>query len=83
MRIVVTQGHIDRGRPTCTMACPVALAAIDAGLRHPTVSRYSIVQCGRVGTRVRLPPKAVDFIRDFDQRRVVEPFEFDLETEPV
>lgn len=83
MRIKVTQANIDRGRPCCTMACPIALAGTEAGLRNPTVSRNAIMQCGRVETRKRLPQEAVDFIRKFDLREPVTPFEFDLDTEPV
>jgi hypothetical protein len=83
MRIKVEQRHIDRGRPCCTMACPIALAGTEAGLRNPTVSRYSLMQCGRLESRVRLPDAAIVFISKFDLRKPVEPFEFDIDTEPL
>lgn len=83
MRIKVTQRNIERGRPCCTMACPIALGMTEAGLRNPTVSRYTAMQCGRVETRARLPAEAVEFIRRFDLRLPVEPFEFDIAMEPV
>lgn len=76
MKIKVTRKHIRKGKRGLSFRCPVALA-----LKEKTKVEW-MVGLRYANSRVKLfdlPPVAVDFIRDFDDGKRVEPFSFELE----
>lgn len=81
MKITVTQKHINSGlRGSCTKD-PVGLALKDAGLVDiwvsPTQLRYRLSNGDLVWTPI--PENVEAFIRNFDNNRHTEAFEFELE----
>lgn len=80
MRIQVTQDDIDRGHVGSECFCPIALAARRAlgeniGLEDVSVGSYTV----RVrGTVYYLPTAAIRFVKSFDRRVEVRPFEFEV-----
>ena len=77
IRIEVTAEDIAAGKPDKCRECPIALAAIRAGIPEANVKKRCIFVAPTV--RVLLPDAAQRFIDDFDEFREVEPFSFDLE----
>ena len=65
--IRVTQDHIRRGERGSLMRCPIGLALEDAG------------GAGVMFPLSSLPEVAQNFVRDFDEGRRVEPFQFIME----
>ena len=80
MKITVTQQHIDSGqRGSCT-GDPVSLAMRAAGLVKPWASPDHLAW--RVDFKdyfMKTPENVVQFMRDFDNKVPVEPFEFEVE----
>jgi hypothetical protein len=77
MRIEVRQEHIDKGeRDRCT-SCPVALALNDAGFKGAAVT-FAMLNLSFYLT-VPTPPKAAEWITQFDNGDTVAPFDFELE----
>ena len=77
MTIHVTQLHIDTGVPDARCECPVALAIQDATGRCLEVHSDSVEY--DLEKSVRLPERAINFIKMFDDWEPVEPFSFELE----
>jgi hypothetical protein len=77
MLIKVTEDHIENGRRHETCRCPIALAIKEAtGCSNVSVGQQSAT----IGVYTHILPKeAGDFVRDFDHRKKVVPFEFELE----
>lgn len=76
--IQVAQEDINNGQRGCVSACPIALAAERAGLRHPCVGRKTL----RVADNHRavyLPEEAIRFIEDFDEHGMGCPFSFEID----
>lgn len=79
--IQVTAEDIANGARRNCKACPIALAAS----RHECFSNAILLEVGAIyiswydekSKAVRLPEIAIEFIRDFDKRRDVKPFEFE------
>lgn len=84
MNFKVTREHIDKGGHSCNN-CPVALAVkeeidkITPGC-HVSVLVYAI-NIG--GGRYISPGEVVRFVLDYDARKLVAPFEFELEVAGV
>ena len=81
MKIQVTQQHIDRGfKGSCTQD-PIALALADAGFTKPRASPTYLSVEGWRGERDNYPtPESVlEFMKQYDNDRLVWPFEFELE----
>jgi hypothetical protein len=78
MIISVTQKHIDDGlRGNCSKD-PIALSLLDAGFKKVWVSPDAL----RLDDKVyEMPGIVAVFIRDFDNTRFVDPFEWELEEE--
>ena len=86
MIVEVTQDHINRGVPT-VCKCPVALAIMEEGrkvkyglcaaVRTTNVRLWHLRESPPMKT-VQLPPEAAQFIRDFDSKKPVQPFSFEL-----
>jgi hypothetical protein len=83
MRVYVSQKDIDNGTPSDPTSCPIARAI---KRRYPQLD-YVLVE-GESATlgddftdneTFWLPGIAIRFIEDFDARKPVEPFEFELE----
>ena len=80
MKIEVTQQDISEGTPGVCMECPIALAVQRATGDKDASVTPQIVWVG--GTFYVLPVTAREFIRKFDGRKDVAPFEFEMEPEP-
>lgn len=88
-RILVTQAHIERGKPSNCTECPIALALRDAGVETPRVGKTTVVYgplfavtTGALYVPFQgcadLPPAAETFRRDFDRGDPVQPIAFDI-----
>jgi hypothetical protein len=81
LTVSVEQSHIDRGERNSCCACPIALAMNE---QHPRDSSWRIglaTACiGWTGRASYLPPRAIKFVRSFDDKKEVKPFTFRLET---
>lgn len=79
--IKVTQKHINKGKPSKSCLCPVALACQDTfGILNVNV----ILGIIDVGCNPLRSPRSVDrFIKKFDKhgKKAVKPFNFYLETD--
>lgn len=82
MKIEITEDDIKNGKPCNSKMCPIASAAQRAGLKFVTVGEQDIYfqdpDLGKPGWHA-LPEKAVHFIINFDARKEVHPFSFDLD----
>jgi hypothetical protein len=76
MIVSVTQKHIDDGRRGSCDKDLVALALLEAGYKNVWVSPDRI---RANGLTYEMPPEVARFVRDLDQMRFVDPFEFELE----
>jgi len=80
MRIVVTQRDIDEGKVGekigRTQSCPIAQSLKRRHLPFVGVTKSGIVTI--FGRLVLLPPKAQQFIADFDAGKPVSPFHFEV-----
>lgn len=80
MKIEVTEQDIKLGRRCSRDRCPVALAFKRAGIKPDGVTGMAVVFFYKTSyTEVTLPSKVANFIADFDNSVVVEPFSFDLD----
>lgn len=80
MIIKVTQDHIDHGHKGECCGCPIALAAMDAGLVNVVVGSIRLVY-NDFQYETCLPEAARRFISEFDRvgRGGVAPFEFEID----
>jgi len=74
--VCITDKDIDTGKPRSQRACPIAKAA----KRHSKNGNVRVTNDTILlnGVRHPLPPKAQDFVVDFDSYRFVYPFKFHL-----
>jgi hypothetical protein len=81
MKITVTQQHINEGQRGSSARDPVAFAMIDAGcLRpHAGVTHLSWQDAGHKRYSAEVPRVVYEFMLEFDNGKLVEPFEFTLE----
>lgn len=82
LRIKVTLGHIALGNPGKAFSCPIANAMKDMGLSKTVSAGPAMLAWIRPDNGlayVTLPPEAVRFMRAFDRRDPVSPFEFEIE----
>lgn len=82
MLISVTQTHINHGAKGIPTSDPVALALEDSGFYAAWVSPSRLrTKSSKYDTwkDYEIPDEVLRFITDFDQDRLVEPFEFELE----
>ena len=82
--IEVKQDHIDRGLRHSSQCCPVALALHDAGYTEASVLTSSITWRTSPGIEAVAvtPPKARQFMHDFDNQLEVAPFKFRMRRAP-
>lgn len=76
IRLAVNQNSIDLGQPGHHHYCPLAHALRKRGFTRITVDiELANFRIGRNGRRVfaRLPQKAQQFVKDFDNGRTVTP----------
>lgn len=84
MLIHVTQSDIDEGKVARCYDCPVAKAMLrQLDLGHCCVevnANYFIIKYGNISMSnlIDLPPSVISFIGDFDMKRNVKPFSFNL-----
>lgn len=77
MLIEVKQKHIDEGAKGSCSRCPIALALLDAGHRDVWIGNITLYTSVRKETY--LPPKAIQWINNFDDGLPVLPFSFEIE----
>ena len=82
MKITVTQDDIDKGMQSNGIHCPVARAIRQhVSLSYVAVNRWTLYfrrSDAPSYQRTSLPASVNDFIRRYDNRQPVAPFEFDL-----
>ena len=89
MQITVTQKHIDRGKRSQPLRCPITLAATEAGLFNPITSpgiiKWGLKNWGSyyatglpIPSKAKLPFKARLFMWLFDRGWRVTPFTFHI-----
>lgn len=76
MKIQVTREDIKDGQRGNYRSCPIAIAASRAFDCPVTVG---LVSFGTEAWHCLLPQEAKDFVRKYDNRIAVEPFEFEIE----
>jgi hypothetical protein len=81
MKISVTKEHIKKGKPTFPSACPIALALKDAGFTTPIVID-TFMREEEADIYYDLPRSCSRFIRRFDTKKSVKPFNFILKEAP-
>lgn len=85
LNLKVEQKYIDKGVPKTCYSCPIALTFKDQYLKYRFVQvdlhQISIAEneTSEREYEAKLPNDAVQFIKKFDAREFVEPFEFSLE----
>ena len=77
MKVTVTQEDIDKGRPQVGHGCPIAIAVKRS-------NKSNTVWIGRFTAFIGadcypLPGTAMQFVKDFDNNKPVEPFTFEME----
>lgn len=79
MKITVTQQHIDEGQRGSSTRDPIAFAMADAGLERPYagVNHLSWHEDDRK-MFVKVPKEVYNFMLDFDNGKMVKPFEFQI-----
>ena len=84
MLIRVTEKHIAKGKPGSCTDCPIALGIAEALPDIPMVTVGTVgghlIRVGDSATFFPLSAAAMRFIRAFDNKRPVKPFNFKLET---
>lgn len=85
MKIEVSDHDISTGQRYSPSWCPVSNGLRRAGLNNPTTA-YSYIQLalhpGHHNTIFPTPPEVTKFMKRYDNRLPVEPFTFELPTEP-
>jgi hypothetical protein len=76
MRIQVTQKHINAGLRGSCSGDPICLAMKDAGLKNIWASPSQLRYNGRI---TEIPEEVLQFMKNFDNEMLVDPFEFLLE----
>lgn len=79
MTIKVTQEDIDKGKPKDTWNCPIARALFRATGWKWVVRANDYYRLAPARLYAELPECARQFVSDFDEYRVVRPFEFEIE----
>jgi hypothetical protein len=82
IKVVVTQEHIDKGERGDCYSCAVSLALRDSDIPEARMGLWSIFLHGKFDddkNTIDAPPQVKQFVRDFDQKRPVQPFEFEIE----
>ena len=81
MKVQVTQEHIDFGQRHSHTNCPIGHAFHDMDDTHEwSIGMNRISWTTNKGSfEAHTPPEAEQFIKDFDNKQGVKPFEFDLE----
>lgn len=72
IKVKVEQKHIDKGIKESPTFCPIALALRDLNIN--TYIGSDLLKMRHL--TVLLPEEAVKFIEDFDDGKMVQPFEF-------
>ena len=83
MKIDINPTHIEKGERRICTACPISLATLEALPGGHIVRTYSSwMEITREADQevdlYRLPFDAVEFVREFDDRKKVKPFSFEL-----
>lgn len=79
-KIVVTEDDIRLGHKGHCWFCPVNFACERAFNLRCTTNPTRLLVKGATVIVYRLPPAAIEFIRDFDAGRSVSPLEFIIES---
>lgn len=83
--ITVTQDDIDNGTPACNDGCPIALAMQRVFTKDATVGTEHFwpwaTEFPDMPVTGNLPAIAKDFVRDYDEGRPVQPFQFEASYE--
>ena len=84
--VSVTTDDIAKGKRLSTRCCPVALAIrrslrkrVTVGVDSAAIYRKRVADDNIIAT-AKFPAEVTRFIYDFDDKRVVQPFDFVLET---
>ena len=82
MLIKVTEKHIKEGYAHSSTMCPIANAIREATKKHVRVGVVPFTQHAFVSVmdepRILLPEKLYNIIEKFDNTKIMEPFEFEL-----
>lgn len=80
IHVTVTQSDIKNGRRFDPCRCPVARALRRASKERLVSAGAGFMFIGPKGRRIlwQTPPEVKAFIIDFDQKKGVQPFEFDM-----
>lgn len=81
MKITVTQEDIDKGEPRFCFKCSVAIAVTRAFGAKRTAAEEAAIFIHHAKGQINsflTPSAALRFIRAFDARQPVQPFEFEL-----
>ena len=83
LAVKVEEYHIKCASRGTSESCPIALALtplLPAGQRASVgFGWFGIFEGSKLLDTYELPQNATNFIRDFDNRRPVQPFEFEME----
>jgi hypothetical protein len=79
MKISVTLEHIKNGIPSHPHQCPVALAFREAGFTRALVGKSQVRANGYDSPLSSLSDAVKVFVRSFDEKNHVEPFDFEFE----
>jgi hypothetical protein len=83
LKITVTQEHIENGEACSSDSCPLALALKEAGFKNAFVGGGYIFFDSRDPDRyIAMRWDIYDFVRDFDTKKPVRPFTFELKNIP-
>lgn len=82
MKIKVTQRHINEGLALRCYECPVVLAIRDASDTEAMAGLTTLYTLekftGRILTMCPTPDEVKNFMRSFDGRKPVQPFQFEV-----
>lgn len=79
--IVITATDIKKGTRGNARTCPIALACERAFPEHKNNVWIGLIIAKINGYRMALPKKAVNFITNFDRKKIVKPFKFVFKSE--
>lgn len=83
-KFVVKREHINKGIKISPSLCPLALCFRENYPHHSYIKvfgEYAYIgkDVMNSGGRIELPKECTDFADDFDNNRIVKPFEFEVE----
>lgn len=82
-KIEVTQECIDKGEARNGLSCPVAIALINQGFIHVTVSPFWVIGKHKITDlkhfQVHTPLVVLKFMNEFDTNKPVKPFTFEID----